>query len=50
VHVDAIKPKLKLPGTKRLTQQCNILLSTFAFIFNLRHYNKGNDFFKKWQV
>jgi hypothetical protein len=33
-----MKPKLKPPGTKRLKLQCDILLSTSAFKFNLRHY------------
>jgi hypothetical protein len=36
-----MKPKLKLPGTKRLRRKCDILLSTFAFKFNLRRYIKG---------
>jgi len=38
VQVDPIKPKLKPPGTKRLTLKCDILLSTTAFKFNLRRY------------
>ena len=38
VQVDPIKPKLKPPGTKRLKVQCDILLSTSAFHFNLRRY------------
>jgi hypothetical protein len=38
VQVDPVKPKLKLPGTKRLKLKCNILLSTSALKFNLRRY------------
>jgi hypothetical protein len=34
-----MKPILKPPGTKHLTLKCGILLSTFGFKFNLRHYN-----------
>jgi hypothetical protein len=37
VQVDPMKPKLK-PGTKRLKLKCDIMLSTFAFNFNLRRY------------
>jgi len=37
VHVDPIKPTLKAPGTKSLKLNC-ILLSSFAFKFNLRRY------------
>ena len=40
-QVHPIKPKLKPPGTKRLKLNCDILLSTSAFKFNLRRYNKG---------
>jgi len=39
VRVDPIIPKLKPPGTKRLKENCDVLLSTSAFIFNLRRYN-----------
>ena len=38
VQVDPMKPKLKPPGTKRLKLKCDVLLSNFAFKFNLRHY------------
>ena len=38
VQVDPIKPTLKPPGTKRLKLKCDVLLSTFAFKFNLRRY------------
>jgi len=38
VQVDPIKPKLKLPRTKRLKLQCDEPLSKFAFKFNLRRY------------
>ena len=40
VQVDPIKPKLKPPGTKRLKLNCDVLLSTSAFKFNLRRYIK----------
>jgi len=35
-----MKPKLKPPGAKRLKAKCDILLSSSAFKFNLRRYNK----------
>ena len=38
MQVDPIKPKLKPPGTKRLKLNCDIVLSTPAFKFNLRRY------------
>jgi len=38
VQVDPIKPTLKPPGTKRLKQKYDKLLSTFAFNFKLRRY------------
>ena len=38
VQADPIKPKLTPPGTKRLTLNSDILLSTSAFKFNLRRY------------
>jgi len=41
VQVDPIEPNLKLPGTKRLKLKCDILLSNFAFKFNLRSYSVG---------
>jgi len=34
------------PGTKRLKLKYVELLSTFAFNFNLRHYNEPRDFFR----
>jgi len=37
-----MKSNLKAPGTKRLKPNHEILLSSFAFNFNLRHYNKAN--------
>jgi len=33
-----MKFKLKPPGTKRLKLKCHVLLSSFAFKFNLRRY------------
>ena len=36
VQVDPMKPMLKPPGIKHLKLNCDILLSTFAFKFNLR--------------
>ena len=41
MQVDPINPTLKPPGTKRLKLKCEKLLSTFAFKFNLRRYNKA---------
>ena len=35
-------PRLKPPGTKRLKLKCDIVLSSFAFKFNLRRYNSAN--------
>jgi hypothetical protein len=43
VHIDPIKPKLKPPGTKRLKLKCDILLSSFAFKFNLRRYIEAEE-------
>ena len=40
MQVDPIKPKLKSPGTKSLTLNSVVLLSNFAFEFNLRRYNE----------
>ena len=37
-----MKPKWKLPGTKRLKLKCDVLLSNIAFKFNLRRYNLDN--------
>jgi len=39
VQVDPIKTTLKPTGTKRLKLNCDELLSTFAFNFNLRRYD-----------
>jgi hypothetical protein len=41
--VDPIKPKLKLPGTKRLKLKCEGPLSIFAFKFNLRRYMEREE-------
>jgi len=38
VQVDPIRPKLKAPGTKRLTLKCDESLSSFAFKLNLRRH------------
>jgi len=38
VQDDSIKPMLKPSGTKHLQLEYDILLSTFAFKFNLRRY------------
>ena len=38
LHVDPIKPTLTAPGTKRLKLKSCMLLSSFAFKFNLRRY------------
>jgi hypothetical protein len=37
-----MKPELKPPGTKRLKPDYDELLSTLAFKFNLRRYNKAD--------
>jgi hypothetical protein len=39
VQADPMQPKLKVPGTKRLTQKCDEPLSSFAFKSNLRRYS-----------
>ena len=39
VQLEPIRLALKAPGTKRLKLKCDILLSTFAFKFNLRRCN-----------
>jgi len=39
-----VKPKLKPPGRERLKLKCDVLLSTFAFKFNLRRYDMGAFF------
>jgi len=38
VQVEPMKSKLKAPGTKRLKLNHDIMLSSFAFKFNLRLY------------
>jgi len=38
VQVDPMRPMLKPPRTKHLKLKCDMLLSTFAFTFNLRRY------------
>ena len=43
MQVDSIKPKLKPPGSERLKLECDTLLSTFAFKFNLRRYGTVTD-------
>ena len=43
VQVDPIKPTLKPPGTKLLKLKCDTLLSTSAFKFNLRRFDKDAD-------
>ena len=40
MQVEPIKPILKPPGTKRLKQKYDKLLSSSAFNFNLRRYTK----------
>jgi len=50
VQVDPMKPQFKLPGTKRLKPNCDILLSTSDFKFNLRRYGEAtaNAAFHAW--
>jgi hypothetical protein len=38
-----MKPKLKLPGSKRLKLKCDVLLSNCASKFNLRRYNSDDE-------
>ena len=40
MHVDPMQPKLKAPGTRRLTLNCDEPLSSFAFKFKSRRYIK----------
>ena len=40
MQVDAIKPVLKAPGTKRLKLKCDDALSSFGVNFNLRRYTE----------
>jgi hypothetical protein len=40
VQVDPMNPALKAPGTTRLNLQYDVLLSIFAFNFNLRRYTE----------
>jgi len=47
VRVDPIKRTLKVPETKLLKLQCDILLSTYTFKFNLRRYVKSIATFDK---
>ena len=43
MQVDPIKPTLKAPGTKHFKLQCDELLSSFAFKFDLRRYAKAEE-------
>ena len=38
MQVDLIKPVLKASGTVRLKLKCDVLITNFAFKFNLRRY------------
>ena len=38
VQVDPMKPQLKPSGNVHLKLECDVLRSTFAFKFNMRHY------------
>ena len=42
MQLDPIKPTLKVPGTKRLKLLYDKLVSSFAFKFDLRRYNKAH--------
>ena len=42
-QVDPINPTFKAPGTKRLKQKNDELLSSFAFKINLRRYTMGPE-------
>ena len=41
MQIDPIKSMLKPPGTKHLKLKCDMLLSTFAFKFNLHRYSEA---------
>jgi hypothetical protein len=43
VQVEPLKHVLKPPGAKRPKLKCDILLSTYAFNFNLRRYNVNRE-------
>jgi hypothetical protein len=43
MRVGPAKLELKPPGSKRLNLKCGVLLSSFAFKFNLRRYIMGDD-------
>ena len=47
VQAAPIKPKLKVPGTKRLNPKGDGFLSSFAFNFNFRRYILGNQM-QRW--
>ena len=42
MQADPIKPTLKAPGPKGLKLNCEVLLSTSAYKFNLRRYTVGD--------
>jgi len=41
VQLDPFKPTLKAPEAKRLKLECDDLISSFAFNFKSRRYNKA---------
>jgi len=43
VQVDPIKPALQAPGPRRLNLKYDLLLSSFAFSFNLCRYSSGTS-------
>ena len=44
MQVEPLKPTSKAPGSTHLKLKCDEPLSTFAFKFNLRRYNKEKQF------
>jgi len=48
VQVDPVKPVLKPPGIKHLELKYDVLLSTFAFTFNLRRYPWAPTVWRCW--
>jgi TPR repeat protein len=52
VHIDPMKPKLKVPETQRLKLNRDILLSTYAFKLKLCRYNEeeANSWYAKAAV
>ena len=48
MQVDPIRPTLKPPGTNSLIPECDALVSSYGFIFNLRRYIKAQQLSGGW--